>query len=258
MRPFNVKGIVEGRPYQTPHQQSAVQLYPIGTKLEAYGKTWRYCKAAENITIARRGAPALIYNPWKAGDPQFGSDGATVSGTIGESFVVATFAGDYDVAKAADVLQGGLLTLYPASPRDDEIFEYTILGNDASYGADVYCKIYVYPALSETWAACPADGLPSPYSAIGASGSGTTTRSFLVVPEIQVTSAHYFWGQTRGPAWVTPNAGWQTANYRSCAFHTNGTIIPYLDSSGVAKQYCGYLLADNVDADDAHIMLMLE
>jgi len=261
MRAFNVDGVLVGRPNQTVHEQSATQKYPIGTIYEPFGKRWRYCLAAEDITIARRGCPALIYNPWKAGAPQFGADGTTVTGNAGEPWVIATFGADYDVAKAVDVLQGGLLTLYLAAPRDDEIFEYTILGNDASYEAtlaDDRCKIYIDPPLSEDMTAVAADGIPSPYSAVGASGSGTTTRSFVVVPEIQVTTGYYFWGQTRGPAWVTPSAGWQTANYRDCCFHTNGTIIPHLDSTGVAKQRCGYLLADCVDADDAHIMLMLE
>jgi len=70
-----------------------------------------------------------------------------------------------------------------------------------------------------------------------------------------VTSGYYFWGQTRGPAWVTPNAGWNTAATRECEWHTNGTIKA---ATGVALQRAGYLLVNNTDADDAHIMLMLE
>jgi hypothetical protein len=257
MRDFNADGQVYGRPYQSVLEQSATQKYPIGTIYEAFGRRYRYCRAVAAITPARRGCPALIYDTWLASvtvtAPQFGSDGATATGKKDENEVVVTFAGDYDVARAVDIMQDGLLTLFDAAGL--KIHEHRIIGNDASYTTDTLMKIYIDPPLVEDATAVPCDGLPSPYMFVGDGESNGTACSIIVVNPIIVSSGYYFWGQTRGPCWVTPNAGWQTAATRECEWHTNGTIKA---AAGVALQRAGYLLAENTDSDDAHIMLMLE
>jgi len=226
---------------------------------EAFGKRWRYCRAAANITIARRGCPNLSQNPWYAGGYSFGCDTSKATGILGENYVDITLGADYDaIERTVDVFQGGLLTAYPAAPRDDEIFQYHILGNDASYQVAIAhdtVRIYLDPPPQEAWVAVPVDGMPSPYMNVGASGSVGTQGSVIVVPEIQVTSGSFFWGQTRGPAWVTPSPGWNTASTREAEFHTDGCLKA---ATGVALQRAGYLLVENTDADDAHIMLMLE
>jgi uncharacterized membrane protein len=260
MRDFNSEGYIQGRPYQGIMEQSATQKYPIGMILDVFGRRYRYCRAAANITPARRGCPALIYDTWKAStattSPQFGSDGTTVTGLEGDNFVIATFGADYDTLRPVDCLQDGLLTLFDAAGLI--IDEHRIIGNDLSYTttlANDTCKIYIDPPLARDHTAVPADGLPSPYNYCGDGGSVGTMTSVIVVNPIIVTSGYYFWGQTRGPCWVTPNAGWQTAATRECEWHTDGTIKA---AAGVALQRAGYLLAENTDSDDCHIMLMLE
>jgi hypothetical protein len=255
MRDFNVDGVLVGRPYQSVHEQSATQHYPIGMIYEAFGRRWRYCRAAANITFARRGCPNLNQNPWKASGYSFGSDGCKATGVLGENYVDVTLSADYDIERTRDCYQGGILTAYPPSPRDDEIFGYHILGNDVSHTLNTIVRLYLDPPPQEAWTDVPVDGMPSSYMNVGASGSVGTQASVIVVPEIQVTSGHYFWGQTRGPAWVTPNAGWNTEATREAEWHTDGTIKA---AAGVALQRAGYLLAESSDADDAHIMLMLE
>lgn len=260
MRDFNCDGVLVGRPSQTILQQSATQKYPIGTIYESFGRRYRYCRAAAAITPARRGCPALIYDTWKAStattSPQFGSDGSTATGYEGDNYVIVTFAGDYDTVRTADSLADGLLTLFDSAGL--KIHEHRIIGNDASYevsSADDTIKIYVDPPLVEDLTAVPVDGLPSPYNYVGDGESVGTMTSVIVVNPIIVSSGYYFWGQTRGPCWVTPNAGWQTAATREAEWHTNGTIKA---AAGVALQRAGYLLAECTDSDDAHIYLMLE
>jgi len=260
MRDFNTDGILVGRPYQSVHEQSLVQKYPVGTIYEAFGKRWRYCRAVAAITPARRGCPTLIYNPWCASvvttKVNFGSDGTTATGKLGSNELILTFGADYDVARAVDILQDGIISLFDAAGI--KIYQHRIIGNDASYAvtlSDDTIKIYVDPPLVEDITAVPCDGMPSPYMFVGDGESVGTQASVVVVNEIVVTSGCYFWGQTRGPAWVTPNAGWNTASTREAEWHTNGTIKA---AAGVALQRAGYLLAENTDADDAHIMLMLE
>lgn len=260
MREFNCDGTIVGRPTQGILEQSATQKYPIGTIFDSFGRRYRYCRAAEAITPARRGCPALIYDTWLASTattkPQFGSDATTVTGLAGDDFVIATFGADYDTLRPVDCLQDGLLTLFDAAGLI--IDEHRIIGNDLSYLttlANDTCKIYIDPPLVRDHTAVPADGLPSPYNYCGDGGSVGTATSVICVPPIIVTSGYYFWGQTKGPAWVTPNAGWQTASTRECEWHTDGTIKA---AAGVALQRAGYLLAENTDSDDCHIMLMLE
>lgn len=260
MRDFNSDGVLVGRPSQTVLQQSATQKYPIGTIYETFGRRYRYCRAAAAITPARRGCPALIYDTWKAStattEPQFGSDGSTATGYSGDSEVIISFAGDYDTLRPVDCMADGLLTLFDAAGI--KIHEHRIIGNDISYtssNANDRVKLYIDPPLCEDVTAVPADGLPSPYNFVGDGESVGTMTSVIVVNPIIVTSGYYFWGQTRGPAWVTPNAGWQTAATREAEWHTNGTIKA---AAGVALQRAGYLLAECTDSDDAHIYLMLE
>jgi hypothetical protein len=260
MREFNCDGIIVGRPYQTVHEQSLTQKFPIGTIYEAFGKRWRYCRAVANITPARRGCPTLIYNPWldsvTVSGPQFGADATTATGVLGNNELILSFAAACDVARAVDILQDGIITLFDAGGI--LIYQYRIIGNDASYQAtlpDDRIKVYVDPPLVANMTAVPCDGMPSPYMFCADGESVGAQASVVCVPEIPVDSGSFFWGQTRGPAWVTPSPGWNTAATREAEWHTNGCIKA---AAGVALQRAGYLLAQNANADDAHIMLMLE
>lgn len=253
MRDFNPEGMIYGRPAQAVNEQSLTQKYPIGTIYEAWGKRWRYCKAVETITPGKRGCPNMAVATWTAGQFSMGSDQTTITGTIGSSEVIIFTGADYDLAHAIDLFQGGQITVFPAAGV--AIHEYRIVGNDLSYTSDTYMKVYIDPPLAATEASTPCDLIPSPYARVGAPASVGTGRSVVVVPEILVTDTYYFWGQTRGPCWVTPNAGWTTASTRVCEFHTDGTIKA---GAGVALQHAGYLLQANAADDDSHIMLMLE
>jgi uncharacterized membrane protein len=150
----------------------------------------------------------------------------------------------------------GILSLFDSAGLI--IDQYRITGNDASYAAssaDDAMKVYIDPPLARAAVAVPVDGLPSPFNFIGDGGSVGVQATVICVNPILVTSGYYFWGQTRGPAWVTPSAGWNTASTREAEWHTDGTIKA---ATGVALQRAGYLLAENTDADDAHIFLQLE
>jgi hypothetical protein len=259
--------IYGGRPTQSVHEQSGTQKYPLGTLYEAFGKKWRYCKAFNgNITPAHRGCPSSNESPWQAawttaGGEGFGSGASTATGYEGEDWFILTLGAKDDVARVVDQLQGGLITLYRPAPRDNEIFQFRIMGNDLPYQttlANDTMKIYVDPPLLEDYAAVPCDGSQSLYRGIEPPVTMGTSRSVIVVPEIIVTSHYYFWGQTRGPCFVTPGvAGWITVNTRGVRFGANGCVWPIVEADG-GYQYAGYLLHDNTTLDDSHIMLMLE
>ena len=253
MREFNCDGIIVGRPYQSVHEQSAVQKFPVGYIYEAFGHRWRYSRAAANITPAKRGCPNLTQNPWTAGGYSFGADGCTATGVAGSNFVDVTLGADYDIERTLDCFQDGIITLFPASGIP--IWQYRIIGNDASHTSNTIVRVYIDPPLVEAAVAVPCDGMPSPYMNVGDGESVGTQLSVVVVNEHIVTIGNYFWGKTKGPTWVTPSPGWNTAVTREAEWHTNGCIKA---AAGVALQRAGYILVNNTDADDACIMLMLE
>jgi len=258
MREYDTDGIIVGRPYQTVHEASTTQKYPIGTIFDAFGLRYRYCRCKTAIVTPHRGNPALIYAPWVDSvvvtNLQWGADAATCSGVEGENFFTLTFAAACDVARVKDIMQGGLMTVWDTL----NVWQYRIIGNDASYevaSADDTMKVYVDPPLIQDFTDIPTDGLPSAYNFAGASGSVSTMYSVCVVSPIIVDAESFFWGQTRGPCWVTPTAGWTTASNRMCEFHTDGTIQA---SAHAGLQHAGYMLAANNVSDDAHIYLELE
>jgi len=254
MRDFNSNGEIVGRPFQAVNEQSLTQKYPIGIKYESYGKIWRYCRAAATISPGKRGCPNLATSAWTGTDDSYGigSDGATVTGIAGSNYVDVTHRAH---AHTIDEFQGGIMNVYPAAPLDVNIYQFRVIGNDADDAATLVLRAYLDPPLPVALTAVPVDLNPSPYMNVGAPASVGTGFSVVVIPEITVTSGYFFWGQTHGPCWVTPNAGWTTVSVRECEFHTNGTIKA---AAGVALQRAGYLLHGNAADDDACIMLMLE
>jgi len=253
MRDFNPNGEIVGRPTQAVNEQSLVQKYPIGMKYESWGKIWRYCRAYEAITPGKRGCPNMAPASWTAGVMSMGSDSTTVTGTVGDNRVLIFTGGDYDIAHAIDFFQGGILCIYPAAGV--AIHQYRIIGSDLSFTADTYMYIYIDPPLAVTEVSTPCDVMSNPYNNVGAPASVGTGRSVVCVPEILVTSGYFFWGQTKGPCWVTPNAEWTTAATREAEWHTDGTIKA---AAGVALQRAGYILHGNAADADAYLMLMLE
>ncbi len=252
MRDFNPNGEIVGRPYQSVLEESLTQKYPIGTVYESWGKRWRYCQAVATITPGHRGCPNMAASPWTGSCALYGcgSNESTASGTIGNNYV--------DVVTAAhlhtlDEFQGGILTLYPAAGI--AIHQYRIIGNDAGSSTTAF-RIYIDPPLAATEVLTPCDIAPSPYKNIGAPASVGVDYSVVCVPEILVTSAYYFWGQTRGPCYVAAATGdWTTASSRNIVWHTNGCVK--IDAAN-GLQHAGFLLHGTATNGDTHIQLLLE
>ena len=251
MREFDKEGTVVGVPYQSIFEASTTAKYPIGTLYERFGKRYRYCKAYEAITLPHRGCPAMNPASWTAGVMSMGSNGTTVTGIAGDTKVLITTTGDYDEAHAVDYFQGGIMTIFTAT----EIQQHRIIGNDASFTSDTLFYAYIEPGLLVARAGIACDVMTSPYAFVGSSASFAQTHSAVVVPEIAVASGSYFWGQTKGPCFVTADHEWKTANTRMAEFGTGGTIKA---GTGVALQIAGFQIHVTTDDEDSYIMLMLE
>jgi hypothetical protein len=254
MREFDKEGTVVGVPYQGIMEESSTAKYPIGTLYETFGKRFRYCKAYEAITHPHRGGYAAQAASWTAGTMSMGSDSTTVTGIAGDTKVSIYTGTDYDLAHAVDYFQGGMLCLFTAT----EIQQHRIIGNDASYTgtlANDTFNAYIEPGLLVARTSVACDIMSSPYAFVGDSGSVGTGASVVCVPQIAVTSTYYFWGQTKGPCFVTPDIEWTTASTRMAEFNADGTIGA---STGVALQNAGFVIYDNAADADSYVMLMLE
>lgn len=78
----------------------------------------------------------------------------------------------------------------------------------------------------------------------------------MCVPPCAVASGSYFWGQIKGPCWITPTSWPMDAAYEhNVEFVTDGSIQPSAAAS--AKQHAGRMISGG-NYGDAFIMLELE
>lgn len=268
MSDINQNGVLVGKPIEGYgiYDQTADQMYPIGTKLELHGRTWRYCRAAEAITLPHRGSPNLVDYPWIATSLYSLKGLETGSRSVGDagrkSIVVEFDDYSHDTSPYASTFKnffaGGFATIFFDSSL---IATVRITGSepceaDADTAANENITLYFDEELPTAIdASAHVDVYPSPYICQGNSNSGTAYSCFTCIPQIAVSSGYFFWGQTQGPCWVTPNSGVTTANYRDMAFHTNGTVK--VQAAGL--QRAGYLIyKGDGSQDDSMIMLELE
>ncbi len=259
-------GVIGGKPKEGEcgiYEATVKQYYPIGYSVEMYGRKWVYCRAAEAITLPHRGAPNLVDYPWIATSLYSLKGVETNTRQItaaGLKKMVSEFD-DYahDTSPYAPTLKnffaGGWATIFFTS---ELIATLRITGSDpceadvttaANEDITIYFDDPLPTALSAT---SHIDIYASPYIAVGNSNSGTVYSSFVVVPPIAVAADYFFWGQVKGPCWITPNAGITTSKVRDVAFHTNGTIITPV----AGYQRAGYLMyKGDGSQDDAMVML---
>lgn len=265
MSDINQNGELVGKPKEGYgiYDETAEQMYPIGTILNLHGRQFRYCRAAEAITLPGRGSPNLVDFPWIATSLyslKGVETGSRAVGAAGRKSIVVEFD-DYShdntpyASTFKNFFQGGYMVAFFDT---NLIATVRITGSDpceadADTAANENVTLYFDEELpTAITASSHVDVYPSPYICQGASGSGTNYTAFTVVPQIAVTSGYFFWGQTKGPCWVTPNAGITTAKIKDVCFHTNGTVITYV----AGYQRAGYMIyKGDGSSDDSLLML---
>jgi hypothetical protein len=265
---FNLTGRLTGRPIQAIHEESATQIYPVGTTYEKHGKVFKYCRANAAITVPNRGCPNMAYLPWHTNNIYGAKVLSIAAAQAGEKKVIVTFD-DYITDTTPyngickDYFAGGEIVFFNINQSSTIIINCRVSGNEistvnASSAANEDMILYLDEELPYDLVVADsvvADLHPNPYMNVGDSGSVGTYGSVVCVPPIPVTSGYWFWGQTYGPCWVTPNAGITTAAVRDVVFHTNGTIKV---NSGDGLQRAGTLIDfGDGSQDDALILLQL-
>jgi hypothetical protein len=262
---FNATGVLVGRPHQEISEESAIQQFPIGTIWEPHGRRFRYCQAQAAISITHRGCPSMVDYPWIATSLYSAKFVSCNAFAAGDRKITLTFD-DYCIDNSPyagitkNFFTGGYLTFFFDT---NHIGVYRVTGNEAAtVNADSAANsdmiVYLDEPIAEAYVAgCTVDLYASPYAKIGPSTALTGWASVAVIPQIPVTTQYFFWGQTRGPCWVTPTTGITGTTIRDVYFHSDGTIKDA--GTDTSLQRAGYIIykGDNTQ-DDAMIMLQLE
>lgn len=253
------------RPEAAIHLSTVKQFYPVGTKLDLHGRTLRYGRAAEAITLPHRGSPNLAYVPWHTNN-LYATKGVSVNAAkAGDMRLISTFD-DYTTdtspynSQYKNYFQNGLAVIFQDT---NIIWCIRITGNEistvnANSAANEDMIVYLAEPLPDDLASTSVqvDLYPSPYMNQGASASVGTYGRVTGIPMTTFTSGYWGWFQTKGPCWVTPTAGITTANVHQVVFHTDGTVKV---NTGDGLQLAGYMLMrGDGSADDSVIMLQLE
>lgn len=253
---------------------STVQLYPIGTLawFAGMGKKFRYAKAGQ----ALYGIKTLVANGNYVPDATgYADDGGFYGHCQADGVAVAYDAGVTEIKvtgtqnTAKNFYQGGHLLHFDAARAICFEDSYVIAGPDAA-STTPWQNQKVTLAEAKKYAIVAADGIEiwcNPYSNImRAVQAGYET--FMGVPSIPVASGSWFWLQTSGPVFITPN-GWTTlcpgyaagsriAMSKEGIITTQGTTVgggPY----GLGYQVIGTLLAKTLAGSaDAWINMNLD
>lgn len=252
-----VPNLATGKVRQSIMDPSTVQLSPIGMEYKQDVRKFRYCRAGAALGGVLRGAINGHIIPGDTGAPGF-EGAAGYASVAGQDTVQIA---DTETTHTTNYYSGGFMVVFGTQYQS-----YYIISSTGSDGTSVTLKLS--DPLDEALAASGVGVTlyPSIYSNIlAASGVQQDFESFVVVPPCAVASGSFFWGQTKGPCWVTPHGGtWPGAGacLRDVYFHIDGTIDPATirDVGTLSPQRAGYLLSPSATSayGDGHIMLQLE
>lgn len=241
------------------YAQNISALYPIGTLLwyPGVGKKYRYSKAATALTGLKFLVACGNYVPDGTGySDHHGYYGHCAVDDVDVAYAVGatelSFTDTHD--KAKDFYAGGYLIHFDASRAVCYETSYIISGPAAAITTP-WQNTKVVLATPKKYAVVAADGIEiwcNPYANIRqgcvSSDAFDGYETYMGVPEIPVTSGYYFWLQTAGPVFITPN-GWSTlcpgyaANSRVVMAGPSSGNITTQAASGAGYQVIGDLLS---------------
>jgi len=208
---------------QDIHEASATQMHRLGTRLVRGDRIFKYAKAGATLATQVLG----WYNDygvsgWAACPTAAPAGATTIYATIGASEGVAA-----DGAVAVHELQGAWIVVFrlnAGAHNTDYCFQ--ILDNNAvaAGGGTVTLTIdSPLPHAMTTSAYTEITG--NPYSDVRTGNSGGV-RGFMGLPmAAATTSLPYFWLQTYGPCWISPQGrvGNALADFQ-CVARPDGSI----------------------------------
>lgn len=246
------------------HEYGTSQLYDLGTKYEFNDKVFRYCKADTGGNLyphqgaGNKNAIALSYTTLSYPD----ADAATVAAAAGATSIYVVAA---SISK--DEWKGGHVVVGHNSTAT--VQNRGIIGNDASATIAAVANVVKidldFPI--QTALVAGTSGIEvskSIYSNI--KRPDTWHFTVIVVPCIYIATnaAQYFWGQTWGLCWMTPQAtgfGDGTAHAgheREVYFHAEGSLWEnYRNYNGsFSLQRAGYIVDFTGAPEDTSLVFL--
>lgn len=215
------------------------QRYIYGTRLITWdGRVYKYCNAVAQV-YSYSGAFAL--------------EDAALSWT---SNAIVAYAGDRSqrvagtLGRSEDDLAGGFLMTEDNSATTTTVLQ-GIVGNEASVGT--YTTIYTdFPIPFTTTSSDHHEVFENPYRETSESvGSGTC--AIICVPAISSAAGYKYWGQTFGPAYVSPantTLDDPAIEERQVYFSVAGTEAKLVEAAsntgGSEAQHAGFILNGDV------------
>lgn len=237
------------------YAETEAQLYPIGTLAwyAGMGKKYRYAKAGGALT----GVKILVCNAnYTTGATTTNLNGFYDGGSTATWAVGATEVSFTDtISRPKDYYAGAHLLHFDAARNECYEDSYIVSGPSVA-GTAITLKLH----KAVKYAKLSGDGIEiwlNPYSNIQMSPTDTGYEdhvTYMGSPPIPVESDHYFWMQTAGPCFITPN-GWSTlcpgyaVNSRVCM--TIGGILTTQAEQGTGHQVIGNLICRTSDTHGA-------
>lgn len=225
--------------------QSHGKRHRLGTiGMTEDGRTFRYCKAGS----------AILRPAWGAYNANRHLTGCTGESSEADCQPDAAI-GDLTVTildtatRAADYYKDGYLVSFDVPAQ---IIGITASTAGAGTSVDLTLETPLVAVITGT-----CNIYPSPWGNVVSAYSNQNAAWYGIVciPPCAVDSGHYFWGQTKGPCWVTPNSWPLDAAYEiDVGFVTDGSIYPL---AGNAKQRAGHVIVGG-NYGDCLLMLQLE
>jgi hypothetical protein len=266
-----------------PYVAETTQRFAYGAPAITWdGRLYRYCYAGTGGVASEFGA--VNGHGGGAGNNTTGATSNTISsatapaqvgdasGVAGSTCItVKIYSGSFhgeigNGLVAKDELVGGYAIVGNGTSQHPDV--RGIVGNTAIGTASASGTIQVYldgPIFQTITAGTTnIEVLANPYSKVingNVDNSGYAT--VVCVPAVTAAATYSFWGQRRGPCWVTSSGNTNYAiNSRSLYFLTNGSIGSgdALTYAGKAYQYAGYALEKTASAQSGPplVFLLLE
>ena len=252
------------------YAESEDPLYPIGTLawFPGTGKKYRYSKAGTALvgtkTLAINGNRPPTSSSYPDRDGFYGNV-ATVHEAGAREI---TFADTIDRVK--DYYAGAHLLIFDADRNVCFEDSYIVSGPPAPTEDPWSTTVTLLKA--KKYKIFANDGIEiwlNPYSNIVKHDvepveADRRFQTSMGVPPIPVHDGYYFWLQTAGPVFITPNSWAElcpgyNGNKRMCWMHQGGGIITCTDAAGVSDQPVGVLLSLTLEhSADAWVNLDLD
>ena len=256
MRDMNVDGVLGGVPWESVglYVDTELQRFPIGTIFEAHGRRYRYCRAYEAIDLPGWLAPNMALQGGDTGGDVFAIEHeANQVHYAGETAIYVNATPTYSV----DYFYNGLVVIF-STGADPGLMIFRCTGNEVGDATKI--KIYLDHPLPIDITAGAGTGYgisvyPSPYQNVGCGRTHAGVGPAVVNPLCTVASGYYFWGQTRGISYVSPNAYSYGVNKMLV---TDGSTAKATTTD--IRQFVGTTMPRSSDGsyDDGAIILNLE